>query len=95
MFMKQYNYKPRSGSQSSGTAGQGVAGSPPKGGEEQKQDAGAGGASITQQAMGGTSGGAGAGAGAGATAGAAGRRRVSITVFPDILRNVHSFKIGE
>lgn len=85
MFMKQYNYKPRSGSQSSGTSGQGVAGSPPKGAEEQKQNAGTGGASITQQAMGGTSG------GAGATAGAAGRRRVSMTLRN--LRTMHSSEI--
>ena len=60
--MKQYNYKPRTSSQSSGTSGQ-AAGSPPK------EEAKAAGAGIAQQAMGGT--------GAGATAGAAGRRRVS------------------
>ena len=64
--MKQYNYKPRSNSQSSGTSGQ-AAGSPPK---EESKTAGTGGASIAQQA---------AGATAGATAGAAGRRRVSLS----------------
>ena len=64
--MKQYNYKPRSNSQSSGTSGQ-AAGSPPK---EENKTAGTGGASIAQQA---------AGATAGATAGTAGRRRVSIS----------------
>jgi hypothetical protein len=66
--MKQYNYKPRSNSQSSqGSSGQGVAGSPPK--EENK---------MAQAAN--NAGGAAGGAGgiAQQAGGIAGRRRVSL-----------------